>query len=217
MVDKYLLLFSGQLTEEESLFNYAAIDNGATYESFNGNFTPTFFDDVIANLQPTDPASETCGNSQPCKIDYITTQDQSLAEDTKNTQAKLETICEYHSTVFNSLAPGKFEWNFRYVIFKQILVSDGWGISCEIALIWISLNFTDDQSTLVQVMAWCHQAPSHYLNHWCIIIDLTLVNKPHWNSNQDTIFFIKINTIGYIICKMSVIFSGFIVFKRVSQ
>ena len=26
----------------------------------------------------------------------------------------------------NSLAPGKFELNFRYVIFKQILVIDGW-------------------------------------------------------------------------------------------
>ena len=35
---------------------------------------------------------------------------------------------------------------------------DGWGISCEIALIWMSLDFTDDQSTLVQVMAWCRQA-----------------------------------------------------------
>ena len=63
----------------------------------------------------------------------------------------------------NSLAPGKFEWNFRYVIFKRILVIDGWGISCEIALIWMSMDFTDDQSTLVQVMAWCHQATSHYL------------------------------------------------------
>ena len=50
----------------------------------------------------------------------------------------------------NSLDPGKFEWNFRYVIFKQILVIDGRGISCEIALIWMSLGFTDDQSTLVQ-------------------------------------------------------------------
>ena len=57
----------------------------------------------------------------------------------------------------NSSAPGKFEWNFRHVIFKQILVIDSWGIS----LIWILLDFTDDQSTLVQVMAWCHQATSH--------------------------------------------------------
>ena len=55
-----------------------------------------------------------------------------------------------------ALAPGKFEWNFRHVIFKQILVIDGWGISYEIALIWISLDFTDVGSGngLVQVMAW---------------------------------------------------------------
>ena len=36
---------------------------------------------------------------------------------------------------FNSLAPGKFELYFRYVIFIQILEIDGWGISSEIALI----------------------------------------------------------------------------------
>ena len=56
---------------------------------------------------------------------------------------------------------------FRHVIFKQILVIDGWGITCEIALIWMSLDFTNDQSTLVQVMAWCHQATSHYLSQCC--------------------------------------------------
>ena len=49
-----------------------------------------------------------------------------------------------HTIVFNSLAPGKLEWNFRYVIFKQMLLIDGWGMSCEIALIWISMDFTDD-------------------------------------------------------------------------
>ena len=64
----------------------------------------------------------------------------------------------------NSLAPGNFKWNFRHAIFKQTLVIDGWGISCEIALLWMSLDFTDDLSTLVQVMAWCRQATSHYLN-----------------------------------------------------
>ena len=50
---------------------------------------------------------------------------------------------------FNSLAPWKFEWNFICVICKQILVIDGWGTSCEIALIWMSLDFADDKSTLV--------------------------------------------------------------------
>ena len=66
--------------------------------------------------------------------------------------------------LFHSLVPGKLEWNFRYVIFKWILVIDGWGISCEIALLWMSLDFTDDHSTLVQVIAWCRQATSHYLS-----------------------------------------------------
>ena len=35
---------------------------------------------------------------------------------------------------FNSLAPGKFEWNFRYLILQVISVIDGWGICCELAL-----------------------------------------------------------------------------------
>ena len=81
----------------------------------------------------------------------------------------------------NSLASGKFEWNFRHVIFKQILVIDGGGISCEIALIWMSLDFTDDQSLLVQVMAWCRQATSHYLSQcWPRSLTLYGVTRPLW-------------------------------------
>ena len=53
------------------------------------------------------------------------------------------TISGLSPSGFNSLAPGKFAWNFRNVIFKQILVIDVWGISREIALIWMSLDFTD--------------------------------------------------------------------------
>ena len=62
------------------------------------------------------------------------------------------------------IGPWEIWMKFRHVIFKQILVIDGWGISCEIALMWMSLDFTEDQSTLVQVMAWCRQATSHYLS-----------------------------------------------------
>ena len=81
----------------------------------------------------------------------------------------------------NSLAPGKFEWNFRHVIFKQIWVIDGWGISCEIALIWMSLDFTDDQSTLVQVMAWCRQATSYYLSQcWPRSLSPYGITRPQW-------------------------------------
>ena len=64
-------------------------------------------------------------------------------------------------TKINSLAPRKFEWNFRLMIYKKVLVINGWGLSCEMALIWMSLDFTYDQSTFVHVMAWCRQATSH--------------------------------------------------------
>ena len=43
---------------------------------------------------------------------------------------------------------------------------DGWGIFCKLALRWIPLDVIDANSTLVQVMAWCRQATSHYLNQW---------------------------------------------------
>ena len=83
---------------------------------------------------------------------------------------------------FNSLAPGKFEWNFRHVIFQRILMIDGWRISCEIALIWMSLDFnTDNQSTLVTVMAWCHQATSHYLSQcWPRSLLPYGITRPQW-------------------------------------
>ena len=69
----------------------------------------------------------------------------------------------------------------KYLIFKQILVIDGWGISCEIALIWISLDSTDDQSALVQVMAWCRQAAIHYLRwSWSRSRSPYGVTRPHW-------------------------------------
>ena len=85
---------------------------------------------------------------------------------------------------FNSLAPGKFEWNFRYLIFQIISVTDGWVISSELALGWMSLNLTDDKSTLVQVMAWCRQATSHYLSQfWPRSLSPYGVTRSQWVQN----------------------------------
>ena len=41
------------------------------------------------------------------------------------------------------------------------------GISCHIALRWMSRCFTDGRSILVQVMARCRMVASHYLSHRC--------------------------------------------------
>ena len=91
---------------------------------------------------------------------------------------------------FNSLAHGKFQWNIKYVIFKCILGIDGWSLSCEIALIWMSLDFTDDQSTLVQVMAWCRQATGHYLSQcWHRSLSPYGVTRPQWVNLLHAKFF----------------------------
>ena len=72
----------------------------------------------------------------------------------------------FKSTHFNSLAPGKSEC-YYYLIFQIISVIDGWGISSELALQrWMSQDLLMIKSTLVQVMAWCRQATSHYLSQW---------------------------------------------------
>ena len=81
----------------------------------------------------------------------------------------------------NSLAPGRFQFNFREVIFNLTLVNGGWGTSYEIAFRWMPLDLTDDKSTLVKVMAWCRQATSHYLKQcWPISLPPYAVNMPQW-------------------------------------
>ena len=58
---------------------------------------------------------------------------------------------------------------------------DGWGVLCQIALIWMSVDRTDDKSTLVQVMAWCRQATSHYPRQcWPSSLPSYGVTRPQW-------------------------------------
>ena len=64
---------------------------------------------------------------------------------------------------------------------EPITMIDGWDIFCEIALRRMSLDLTDDESTLVQVMAWCHQATSHYLSQcWPRSLSPYDITRPQW-------------------------------------
>ena len=46
-------------------------------------------------------------------------------------------------------------------------------------------DITDDASTLVQVMAWCHQATSHYLSQcWLKSLSPRGVTRPQWVKNS---------------------------------
>ena len=101
-----------------------------------------------------------------------------------------ENVCKMMATLcqpqgVNSLAPGRFQFNFRKVIFKLNLVNGGWGISYKIALRWMPQDLTDDKSTLVQVMAWCRQATSHYLSQcWPRSTSPNGVTRPQWVKSR---------------------------------
>ena len=50
-----------------------------------------------------------------------------------------------------------------------------------IALRWMQKNLTNEKSTLVQVMAWCRQATSHYLNQcWLRSTSPSSVTGSQW-------------------------------------
>ena len=67
------------------------------------------------------------------------------------------------------------------IILKLILVIDCRSIFCQIVPCLMSLDLTDDKSTLVQVMAWCHQATSHYLSQcWPRSMSPYGISKPQW-------------------------------------
>ena len=88
----------------------------------------------------------------------------------------------YH---LNSLAPGGFENIFQNVFFKLISWIDTLSNSCETALRSMPQNPSDDKSTLVQVMAWCRQAASHYLSQCCPrSLSPYGVTRPQWVNSH---------------------------------
>ena len=81
----------------------------------------------------------------------------------------------------NSLHPGRCGSNVRNITFKLITPGSSLGTNYEIALRWMSQNFTNKKSTLFQVMGWCCQAASHYLKQsWFRSMSPCGVARPQW-------------------------------------
>ena len=51
-----------------------------------------------------------------------------------------------------------------FIVKKNDAVVRGLRLHYHAHICLLILDLTDDKSTLVQVMAWCRQATSHYLN-----------------------------------------------------
>ena len=90
-------------------------------------------------------------------------------------------ICITRPQCVNLLAPGRCSSIFKYVLFKHFIWTNMWNSICEIVLIWIPMGLIDNKSALDQVMAWCHQATSHYLEQcWPSSATPYGVTRPQW-------------------------------------
>ena len=67
---------------------------------------------------------------------------------------------------FNSMAHRRCGSNFQCNFQTPIIMKKSVGIPYIIAFKWMPQNHTNEKSTLIHVMAWCHQATSHYLSQW---------------------------------------------------
>ena len=72
--------------------------------------------------------------------------------------------CDSPDIRLNSLAPGRPGCHFKTAFFNLALLIDIFTSSNDNPLRWMPWDLIDDKSTLVQVMAWCRQATSHYLS-----------------------------------------------------
>ena len=83
--------------------------------------------------------------------------------------------------IFNSSAPGRSECDSKNVIFNLVLLIDIFRSSHHNALRRMPQDLTGDKSTLIQVMAWCRQATSHYLSQcWLSSLSPYGVARPQW-------------------------------------
>ena len=71
----------------------------------------------------------------------------------------------YNLSIHNiNWLPERCVCNIRLVIFELIWGTDILSTFCGIGIGWMPHDPFDDKSTLVQIMAWCRKATSHYLN-----------------------------------------------------
>ena len=78
---------------------------------------------------------------------------------------------------------------FENVIFNHVLLIGIFKSAYDNVRRWMPQDLTDDKPTLVQVMAWCHQATTHYLNQcWPRSPTPYGVTRPQWVKVHNVYF-----------------------------
>ena len=91
-------------------------------------------------------------------------------------------VYEFHPLCSGlNMLTGSLGCHFKTAIFNLVLLIGIFTLSNDNALRWMPWDLNDDESTLVQVMAWCRQATSQYLNQcWLSSMSPYGVTRPQW-------------------------------------
>ena len=96
-------------------------------------------------------------------------------------QWPLHSNMSWNVPAINSLTPRRLGCHFKTTIFNLVFLIGTFTSSKDNALRWMPRDFTDNKSTLVQVMAWCRQAASHNLSQcWPSFMSPNGVTRPQW-------------------------------------
>ena len=114
-----------------------------------------------------------------------------------------------HKNAVNSLAPGRPGCHFKTAIFNLVLLIGIFTSSKDNTLRWMPRDLTDDKSTLVQVMAWCRQATSHYLSQcWPSSMSPYCVTRPQWVKLNHSLTWVNIDSMSWHV-------QNFVVIRRI--
>ena len=82
---------------------------------------------------------------------------------------------------FNTLRLGQNGCHFPDKIFKCIFLNESVWISIRMSLEFVPKVPRNNIPALVQIMAWCLQATSHYLNQWWPSLPTHIcITRPQW-------------------------------------
>ena len=117
-------------------------------------------------------------------------------------------LCLEMAWHLKSSAPCWCQCDFKNVIFNLALLIGILKSSYDNILRWMPQDITGGKSTLVQVMAWCCQATSHYLNQcWPRSLTPYGITRPQWvkvavvykGANQGLKFYVHIHDFNFVI------------------
>ena len=83
-----MLILSGQITAEESLFTYGPGENVSTFQ--NESFVPMFVEDIVwADNDTREQAEANCGGDIVCLFDAASTNDVSIGLNSQAVKVKV--------------------------------------------------------------------------------------------------------------------------------